>query len=60
MPARVAESFPRSRPGSGRYNLIWPSRHSAIFGGLMSTPTARPQMQFLREAIEEMKAKNLY
>ncbi|HEY7825628.1 MAG TPA: glycine C-acetyltransferase [Candidatus Acidoferrales bacterium] len=26
----------------------------------MSTPTARPQMQFLREAIEEMKAKNLY
>lgn len=26
----------------------------------MSTPTARPQMQFLREAMEEMKAKNLY
>ena len=26
----------------------------------MSTPTARPQMEFLRHAIEEMKAKNLY
>ena len=26
----------------------------------MSTASARPQMQFLREAIEEMKAKNLY